>query len=294
MADMEPTSTTETTKSLRTELGLDQQSATPSQSTPISDADRLTNLEQAVAAGQYERRQLLKHLVARDEELTRLKGHLSALGSMAVSSESQVTSKSHNQSPRERPEPFRGLSNYLVVFAGIVAIGFGLFYASVGRRTQARLERETGALRAQIGLETQAIDDRRAAVQKESDRLSQFERDLKLERQNLTELKGALEAERVALEKSRATSRQAGLPIASGVMVWRGELTASTTVMINVNRASFGTVSGALPGKPATLRVVPFYGKVTILEDISPANGWGRFHFQVEGQGPVTVFLLWV
>jgi hypothetical protein len=313
---------------------------------PISDAEssgRLGELERATAASKHERRQLLKHLIAKDDELIQVREAAAALQSAQRELQQQLTqSQTDLQAMRTRVQPARGglarAAMWLVAAAALAAASAGLFHVGVARPSQERLEREADGLRSQGMTDAQTIEQLRrdvaekdrqllaapvpiptepivppppvgapdhsaaekalaekaAALQEAGRRLALRERDVELESQKVLEARKTLDADRLAFEKRASGWVPPAQPTIGGVLAWRGELTVPIAVIITGNKANFGTVSGSLPGRPATMRLVAFDAKITVIEEPGPGNKWSRLYMKVEGKGPVTIFLVWV
>jgi hypothetical protein len=287
-------------------------------------------LERTVAIGRHERSQLLKHVIAKEDELDALRQELTALRTEHEKVVSQNVSREHATSTSRRPAARAAM--ILAGFAAVSAASIGLFDAAVARPARARLAMESAQLNAQLqeamttserlradlaakgppsgptgpptepakppvdlSAEKKSLAERQAAVDQEGRRLAQLRRDLDAERQILIERKKALDDDRAALQKRAAALTQsaaAGIP--DGVLVWRADVTVPAAVIIIGNKANFGTVSGAMPARPAVMRLVPFEGEVKAIDVPGPKNNWNRLYLQVLGKGRVTVFLLWV
>lgn len=78
---------------------------------------------------------------------------------------------------------------------------------------------------------------------------------------------------------------------ASGVIVWSGRLEQGASVTIEGDRASAGTVNGALPGVPVLIEITP--ADVGIAEAPGPGNGWNRLSVRSRKNRHTVVTIRW-
>ena len=91
-------------------------------------------------------------------------------------------------------------------------------------------------------------------------------------------------------QDSSSDQRPAG---GSGMITWDGEAKKNQIVVIDGNRASVGTLDGALPGIPVRITADMPPDLVTIIEQPSARNGWKRLTFRLNFDGGFTFSLQW-
>jgi hypothetical protein len=92
---------------------------------------------------------------------------------------------------------------------------------------------------------------------------------------------------------ARATVNVLPAGPSQGTIVWEGEVHGTSSVSIEGNHASIGTiVSGGLPGLPCTVRVEN-PNRATLQTSPAQWNGWKLIGLQVRGNGSVTVRINW-
>jgi hypothetical protein len=292
-----------------------------------------SDLEQLVAAGKRERSQLLRHLIAKGDELDALQRDLAAI-------RTELAARSQpNTRETESPRTLRTLAVALAIAAAATVLAVGLYERFVVRPSRVQLEMEASRLSSQLLEATRSVEalkadvaardlslktasttvsnpeppvvqkstdpdaaaaqkalaTRAAALDEEERRLTQMRRDLDLERQQQGDARKVLDDDRAALQKRIATLPQAApSPVPEGVLIWRADVTVPTAVLITGNKANYGVVTGGMPTRPATMKLDVIEGDVKVLDAPGPKNNWNQLYLQVLGKGRVTVFLLWV
>jgi hypothetical protein len=77
----------------------------------------------------------------------------------------------------------------------------------------------------------------------------------------------------------------------SGLIIWSGPLRRDTLITIEGDRASAGTLQGALPGVPVLIETD--FKDVGFAEMPGPSNGWKRLSFRGTRNQNVVVTLRW-
>ncbi|MCL4797434.1 MAG: zinc ribbon domain-containing protein [Bryobacteraceae bacterium] len=78
---------------------------------------------------------------------------------------------------------------------------------------------------------------------------------------------------------------------ASGIIVWSGQLERGTAVTIDGDRASAGSINGALPGVPVMVEITP--SDVAVAEPPGPGNGWKRISVRSRKSRHTVVTIYW-
>src|SRR5262249_41748537 len=78
---------------------------------------------------------------------------------------------------------------------------------------------------------------------------------------------------------------------AAGVIRWSGRLPRNSILVISGNRASFGALSGGLPGTPVTVEVEPAF--VQVREAPSERNAWERIILYITDQSASSITIRW-
>jgi hypothetical protein len=333
--------------------------ATDTQDTVVRPAptaaapDRLQDLERAVATTKYQRSQLLKHLLSKDDELDGLRQELAHIKNEQAGAAERLVArereaealKAELQSSGRRRRVGTAIWLLALVAASLLSVwAFHLissgpliphFAAETARlrdelaaqttaneklRRDAALKEEAlkalstgdGQIAGTLAAQRKDLEAREAALKKQSETLAQLRMAFDADRQRLADARKTFEEERAAFEKRRAAPATAGpppvsppsspfvvaTPLPPGVMMWRGNVAATTvggiTVVLTPNAASFGTLTnGAFPDRPTELRAIAINGSVTVRRPNSEKD-WGRLYMNVVGKGPVTAFLVWL
>jgi len=77
----------------------------------------------------------------------------------------------------------------------------------------------------------------------------------------------------------------------SGLLIWSGPLRRDGTIVIEGDRASEGSLQGALPGVPVMIETD--FKDIGLAETPSPSNGWKRLSFRGRRNQNVVVTLRW-
>jgi chromosome segregation ATPase len=77
----------------------------------------------------------------------------------------------------------------------------------------------------------------------------------------------------------------------AGVLIWSGTVARKTQIDITNGVANYGTVKGALPGRPCTLSTADPH--VRLMTPPAAGNQWNRVSFEVLENGNFKVYLNW-
>lgn len=296
------------------------------------------DVDPTLVAGKQERRRLLKHLIAKSEQLDAVTVELTTLKTENEQLKARVASASATAPSKPARSRVARLVAALLGAAAVAAVSIGSFNRFVAVPASERLAIRNAELSARVDeaartVETlrtdlaakeqmlnarppttpggpptadpkaadaalasdrKALADRLAAFETENRRLAQLKHDLDVESQKQADSRKLLDDERGALQRRQAALTQsANAAMPDGVLVWRADVVVPTAVIITGNKANFGSVSGAMPARPAAMKLDVIEGDVKVIEGPGPKNDWNRLYFQVLGKGRVTVFLLW-
>src|SRR5260370_32606372 len=77
----------------------------------------------------------------------------------------------------------------------------------------------------------------------------------------------------------------------SGILLWSGKVEKDGMIVIDGAKSDSGTVNGALPGVPITVRVEP--KGFTVSDPPSAANGWKRIAIHSQKKAHIVVTVFW-
>jgi tRNA A-37 threonylcarbamoyl transferase component Bud32 len=86
-------------------------------------------------------------------------------------------------------------------------------------------------------------------------------------------------------------SEQETPPAVSGVIVWKGNLGRNAILVITADKASIGTVSGELPGRPVSIKVEP--GELVVRNPPGEANKWKQIMLHSGNSRYSTIAIHW-
>jgi len=77
----------------------------------------------------------------------------------------------------------------------------------------------------------------------------------------------------------------------AGVLIWSGTLAIRTRIDITNGVPNYGTVKGALPGRPCNLSISDPH--VRLMMTPTAGNHWNRVSFEISGPGKFKVYINW-